>query len=706
MSDINKVLQAFAGVRSAGQNQWKARCPCHDDKKASLTIKLDDDKILLHDFAGCDIKDILHSVGLNFDDLQPDKEKQPLQFWEKDLIDKYDYKSEDGTYLYSKLRYERSGEQGKDIRYARIKDGKYTNGKGNNCHVLYRLPELVSAVRSNKTIFYAEGEKDVNTLVKMGLVATTAGGTDDWRQEYAHYFVGTDLVILGDNDKAGRDLVNRIKNDLREVAFTVKALFPSEQEKGDITDYIEEGHSRNDLLNLVNKCDVQYATWFDSKRGKINAGLLANVIMKQHRFILAMHPEKDVYILHIYKNGVYRAISENEVVDIIRKYIPIAYLNPALLRNVAQLISYGAQKKSFEELNTDEHYINVRNGLLNIKTWQLENHGTGMYYTVQINARYKEQDAPLWNTFIEQLCTNEEGIIDHEEINVLQELSGLIVSNIYGYRLKKAYMLYSPEGNTGKSVYLNVIEYLLGLDAYTVIDLRKLSASRWVTGDCFNKRLVAVGDQGAGEISDSSVFKKMTGNDPVEAEFKGMPLFKYKFKGIIVLACNQLPYFSDDKGNHIADRLMLLPCMNVISPEKRDPIITEKLLKEKDGILFWCIEGLKRLLDNGLHFSHCSASEELMKTYRASHDTLYDFISRECEQTGDKADYIRKKDFEDAYILFCQKNNLEPLLKRNIKLRAASLGIRSTKLDGYDVYRGIRFLDFIDVEDDDSNNSF
>lgn len=68
------LLSHLEGVRQTGQNRWLARCPAHDDRRASLSIReLDDGRLLLHDFAGCNVEDVLASVGLRFDALFPER---------------------------------------------------------------------------------------------------------------------------------------------------------------------------------------------------------------------------------------------------------------------------------------------------------------------------------------------------------------------------------------------------------------------------------------------------------------------------------------------------------------------------------------------------------------------------------------------------------------------------------------------------------
>lgn len=67
------LLARLDAVRRTGPDRWLAKCPAHDDKKPSLAIReLDDGRILVHDFAGCAVQDVLAAVGLTFDALFPE----------------------------------------------------------------------------------------------------------------------------------------------------------------------------------------------------------------------------------------------------------------------------------------------------------------------------------------------------------------------------------------------------------------------------------------------------------------------------------------------------------------------------------------------------------------------------------------------------------------------------------------------------------
>ena len=66
------LLDSLTSVRESGKFQWMAKCPAHKDKTASLSIKEDADRVLLHCFAGCGANEVLNAVGMKFEDLYPD----------------------------------------------------------------------------------------------------------------------------------------------------------------------------------------------------------------------------------------------------------------------------------------------------------------------------------------------------------------------------------------------------------------------------------------------------------------------------------------------------------------------------------------------------------------------------------------------------------------------------------------------------------
>lgn len=97
---IDNLLNRLDKVRQNGPSKWVACCPAHSDKMPSLGIKLaDDDKILIHCFAGCEVKEIVEAVGLNLSDLMPEsvfepgKKTKPPRFNKSEMFDRVVFES-------------------------------------------------------------------------------------------------------------------------------------------------------------------------------------------------------------------------------------------------------------------------------------------------------------------------------------------------------------------------------------------------------------------------------------------------------------------------------------------------------------------------------------------------------------------------------------------------------------------------------------
>jgi hypothetical protein len=69
MSAAQRLLDRLDGVKAAGAGRWMARCPAHNDGRASLSIRDTDGRVLVHCFAGCDTRAVLGALGLEFRDL-------------------------------------------------------------------------------------------------------------------------------------------------------------------------------------------------------------------------------------------------------------------------------------------------------------------------------------------------------------------------------------------------------------------------------------------------------------------------------------------------------------------------------------------------------------------------------------------------------------------------------------------------------------
>jgi len=171
----------------------------------------------------------------------------------KTMTDTYDYRDQDGQLRYQVGRYA-FDDNGEKTFLQRHTDGNGVlqwNLKGIE-RLPYLLPELLAALPGT-TVFICEGEKDADQLKERGLIATcNSEGAGKFTPEIAHWFEGRQVVILEDNDEAGRKHVEKTSALLSGVAASLKVVtFKDMPDHSDVSDWLDEHHTIDDLRQLV-----------------------------------------------------------------------------------------------------------------------------------------------------------------------------------------------------------------------------------------------------------------------------------------------------------------------------------------------------------------------------------------------------------------------------------------------------------------------
>ena len=173
------------------------------------------------------------------------------------LVAAYDYTDETGALLFQVCRLDP-----KDFRQRRkprpddppddVKNGWVWSVKGVR-QVPYRLPELIEAIALGYRVFIVEGEKDCETLAGYGITATTnAMGAGKWKEALAEHFAGADVIVIPDNDDAGRNHANDVARSLAGKAARIRMLeLPGLPDKGDVSDWFAAGGTVEAFNDLV-----------------------------------------------------------------------------------------------------------------------------------------------------------------------------------------------------------------------------------------------------------------------------------------------------------------------------------------------------------------------------------------------------------------------------------------------------------------------
>lgn len=197
--------------------------------------------------------------------------KLPTDEPTKRLTNEYLYATEGGEPLYRVQRFiveqygkpvmDDTGKAKKEFRPQTYQgNDKWTTGYGDVKRTLYRLPEVKAAITAGDAVFLVEGEKCADIMRDaLGLTATTiAGGSNAWIKPHTSHYIrelaGAHVVILTDNDTAGRKFGELVAADVAGITASVKLVeLPGLPPKGDIEQWIQlhPDNAKEELIDLV-----------------------------------------------------------------------------------------------------------------------------------------------------------------------------------------------------------------------------------------------------------------------------------------------------------------------------------------------------------------------------------------------------------------------------------------------------------------------
>jgi hypothetical protein len=266
--DLQSLARALDGEVNGGQ--VLAPGPGHSKADRSMSVKLDaaaPDGLVVHSFAGdnpIQCRDyVREKAGLPAFKPNGGRSRRAsvteinamlataMQSIESEpakgrVVAAYDYTDDNGELLYQVVRLEP-----KSFRQRRP-DGKggWIWGVKDCSRALYRLAELLKY--PDACVFVCEGEKDADRVASLDHCATTVA-CGDWTPDCIAPLAGRDVLILEDNDEAGRKKAFEAAQALHGTAKTVRIVrLPGLPEKGDVSDWLDA--DQRNAGKLVDVC--------------------------------------------------------------------------------------------------------------------------------------------------------------------------------------------------------------------------------------------------------------------------------------------------------------------------------------------------------------------------------------------------------------------------------------------------------------------
>lgn len=383
--------------------------------------------------------------------------------------------------------------------------------------------------------------------------------------------------------------------------------------------------------------------------GVYDNAIFEYLITKEKIFVIGSTP-------YIYENGLYKVDTYGtKLKTMIRNCIYPKYRRASTVERVYKLflIADELQEKT-ENLNQfPKSWINFQNGFYDPNTGFMYPHSPAYKAINQLPHEFDPSQCPTgtavdeWLKFI---APNED---DRE---MLLEFIGYCLTT--DTRQQK-FLILCGIGGSGKSTVIRMIEYIIGEDNISHVSLKELS-QRFASYGLLGKLLNSCADLEIGALQDTSILKKLLGEDSIRAEAKGKDATSFKSYARLIFSTNELPLVLTEKTNGFYRRLMVLKMDN--RPAKTEMNYFEKLKQESDYFIHLCVDALSQMykrgtiLDSGL-------SKEAVNSLRVDSDSVEAWLSEKCIR--EKESVIERGYLFDNYKTYCEIADRTPLTRNS-----------------------------------------
>lgn len=326
-----------------------------------------------------------------------------------------------------------------------------------------------------------------------------------------------------------------------------------------------------------------------------------------------------------------------------------------------------------DELDRDPWVLNVRNGVLDLRSGELLSHDPRRLITKLADIDFDGgARCPRWHDFLRQILP------DPDVREFLARWAGYcLTGDVSEHKICFAF----GAGANGKSTLLNALAHVLGdyarQAAPDLLMRRRDDPHPTGLADLHGARLVLATETAQGRHLDEALVKRLTGGDRIKARHMHRDFFEFDPSHKLVVATNHRPGI-DGTDHGIWRRIRLVPFQVTIDDDHQDRHLEDKLHAEAPGILAWALEGCLRWRGTGL--TEPSAVVAATADYRAEQDVVGAFISDTCLLAPGIS--ARASDLYDAYGRWSEAMGEQTLTQRRFGTQLRERGLDKYRNNG------------------------
>lgn len=420
--------------------------------------------------------------------------------------------------------------------------------------------------------------------------------------------------------------------------------------------------------------DTSYQDDFVTDKGRLKINTIAKYIEKNHDIAIIM--EEKVSIVCVFVDNKWEIFADMALLDIIETHIPFGLVTAAAKKQVYDLIIQSKNlRKRWKDFNHREEIIPFETKCYNMLTQKWEDHSANNLNTWVIphdidehTPKIKLKSSLFYKEFLSKTS------LKQDDIKMLMEWMAYCM---WGYAPLKTMVFLTGPSNTGKSIVLNSIQYLVGEYNMSDVGLHELNGSnKFASAMLFNKLVNSDGDGSSKALQDVSLIKKLTGNDRIKHEDKGKPIFYFYPFAKYMFSFNRIPLQLEDKSDAFYGRLRVIELGKKL--QFQDLWVRKTLIPSVVELIPYLLyKVIPQVQMTGISNSEFSR-KRIKELYEAS-DPIMAFVNQFTEIEPGQA--VHKKVLYEKYKDVCSEWEIYPEKYNQFVAELKEKGIKSKRID-------------------------
>lgn len=357
--------------------------------------------------------------------------------------------------------------------------------------------------------------------------------------------------------------------------------------------------------------------------------------------------------LYVYNGICYESCDVNDLIAFYRNRIDRGLYGAKYLKAFRELYPYllaDSRLLADETSMAPAEYCFLNNGIFDVKRQRLMKHTESQIAFSSVNARYIENPVcKKFKRFLNDAVGGDKTLI---------RLCWYILAYICMQSIDaKAFFVLGTAKDSGKSLIGNLIRNLFlpkHISAIALNDMNKEFSLAPIVGAAVNINM----DLPKGKLNNAAVskVKLLTGGDLMTISEKFVPEFTYLNRAKLIFGTNHPITLADGDDDAFWSRMVFMPFMYSVPPEKQNPRLLEEILEEKDSIVSKALQYGRELIENSYIFPSTPESRSYVASWRNDYNYFIDRFLRECCDMSDTAARELMENLYRAYCRFCEIN--------------------------------------------------